>query len=94
ITLPEALTSSDRYRLHVVAEEWGLGHESRGEGAARAMTLWKPSRTRRDSSCVGGGGGGGGGEAIGAGAVNEELRAECTGLAGGSVPGAGAAATR
>jgi hypothetical protein len=41
LALPEALTASDRYHLHLVAEEFGLGHESRGEGARRAMVVWK-----------------------------------------------------
>ncbi|KAI8463714.1 MAG: hypothetical protein J3K34DRAFT_526763 [Monoraphidium minutum] len=69
ITLPEALTPADRFRLHVVCEEWGLGHESRGEGAARALAVWKPSRGRGRG---GGGGEGGGGEGGGGEDVTEE----------------------
>lgn len=45
--LPRSLTSCDRWRAHVLAESWGLMHESTGEGASRRLVLWKPSRSRR-----------------------------------------------
>lgn len=45
--LPRALSARDRWRAHLLAEGWGLMHESVGEGGARRLVVWKPSRTRR-----------------------------------------------
>lgn len=47
LLLPRSLTSRDRWRAHLMAESWGLMHESTGEGANRRLVLWKPSRSRR-----------------------------------------------
>lgn len=30
-----------------MAEQWGLMHQSAGEGARRRLVVWKPSRSRR-----------------------------------------------
>ncbi|GAB4821868.1 hypothetical protein N2152v2_008914 [Parachlorella kessleri] len=47
LAFPPSLSPSDRYKIHVVAEAWGLMHQSYGEGAERHIIVWKPSRTRR-----------------------------------------------
>lgn len=47
LVLPRALSARDRWRAHLLAEGWGLMHKSAGEGGARRLVVWKPSRTRR-----------------------------------------------
>ncbi|XP_047374036.1 DNA-binding protein SMUBP-2 isoform X2 [Sciurus carolinensis] len=41
LTFPASLTSHDRLRIHQMAEELGLRHESAGEGRARCVTVRK-----------------------------------------------------
>ncbi|GBF87391.1 hypothetical protein Rsub_00102 [Raphidocelis subcapitata] len=72
ILLPPGLSSADRFHIHVTAQEWGFGHESRDAEGGREMRIWKPSRTRPWGGAAGGGGagaGGGGGGASGSGAA-------------------------
>ncbi|KAL4458535.1 hypothetical protein ABPG75_013400 [Micractinium tetrahymenae] len=44
LVLPKSLSSRDRWKAHIMAESWGLMHESRGEGGRRRLVVWKPSR--------------------------------------------------
>ncbi|KAL4426525.1 hypothetical protein ABPG77_008383 [Micractinium sp. CCAP 211/92] len=44
LVLPKSFSSRDRWKAHVMAESWGLMHESRGEGGRRRLVVWKPSR--------------------------------------------------
>lgn len=34
-------------QVHLMAESWGLMHESVGEGSRRRLVVWKPSSSRR-----------------------------------------------
>ena len=37
-------------QVHLMAEARGLMHESVGEGGARRLVVWKPSRSRRQAT--------------------------------------------
>ncbi len=39
------------WQAHVMAESWGLMHESRGEGGRRRLVVWKPSRGCKVGAC-------------------------------------------
>ncbi len=41
LVFPCCLTAGERYRVHVMAEAWGLGHCSRGEGEGRHIVVVK-----------------------------------------------------
>ncbi|KAI6053984.1 DNA-binding protein SMUBP-2 [Marmota monax] len=47
LEFPTSLSSHDRLRVHQIAEELGLRHESSGEGRARRVTLRKAGAGRR-----------------------------------------------
>nr|XP_026252347.1 DNA-binding protein SMUBP-2 [Urocitellus parryii] len=47
LEFPASLSSHDRLRVHQIAEELGLRHESSGEGRARRVTLRKAGAGRR-----------------------------------------------
>ncbi|PSC71441.1 Meiotic recombination SPO11-2 [Micractinium conductrix] len=47
VAFPRSFSKRDRYKLHVMAEAWGLMHESVGEADRRRLVVWKPSRGRR-----------------------------------------------
>lgn len=38
-------------QAHIMAESWGLMHESRGEGGRRRLVVWKPSRGCKVGAC-------------------------------------------
>lgn len=44
LVFPKTFSSRDRWKAHVMAESWGLMHESTGEGGRRRLVVWKPSR--------------------------------------------------
>ena len=98
LVLPRALTARDRWRAHLLAEGWGLMHESTGEGAARRLVVWKPSRSRRslkpamlDGCCSSGSEGERGGEiderGESSGSAAGEAGSEAAGTAGSGAEG-------
>lgn len=44
---PAALTSIDRYKVHLAAEKFGVAHESVGQEPSRQVRVWKPLESRR-----------------------------------------------
>ena len=49
LLFPTTLNSAERHQVHVIAEAWGLCHQSRGQGAERQLAVWKPSKPIRRS---------------------------------------------
>ena len=52
LLFPFTLNSGERHQVHVVAEAWGLAHQSRGMGPERQLVVWKPSKSIRRTSSM------------------------------------------
>lgn len=93
LVLPRSLSARDRWKAHVLAEGWGLLHESKGEGARRKLVVWKPSRSQRSlkpsmlEGCSSDSGDGDGGVGDGGGGICVSKGVPAGGMEGGSSQG-------
>lgn len=54
LVFPPTLSATERHEVHVLADAWGLCHQSRGQGVERQLRVWKPSKAiRRAPSALG-----------------------------------------